>query len=61
MEDRKEYEELLRYPIPDETMPARNRHDEHPDHHHANAGNPTHREDFMRLVGAAARKLEPKD
>jgi hypothetical protein len=27
----------------------------------ANDANPTHREDFMRLVGAAARKPEPKD
>jgi hypothetical protein len=27
----------------------------------ANEKNPTHREDFMRLVGAAARKPEPKD
>jgi hypothetical protein len=27
----------------------------------ANGENPTHREDFMRLVGAAARKPEPKD
>jgi hypothetical protein len=27
----------------------------------ANDENPTHREDFMRLVGAAARKPEPKD
>ena len=27
----------------------------------ANGENPTHREDFMRLVGAAARKQEPED
>ena len=27
----------------------------------ANDANPTHREDFMRLVGAATRKPEPKD
>lgn len=27
----------------------------------ANDANPTHREDFMRLVGAAAQKPEPKD
>jgi hypothetical protein len=27
----------------------------------ANDENPTHREDFMRLVGAAAQKQEPKD
>jgi hypothetical protein len=61
MDDRKEYEELLRYPIPDETMPVRDRHTEDSLHHHASAGNPTHLEDFTRLVGAAARKREPKD
>jgi hypothetical protein len=62
MDGRKDYEELLRRPIPDETMPADDRDDDEAAvHHHASDENPNHRGDFMRLVDARARKPAPKD
>jgi hypothetical protein len=56
MDTRKEYEELSKRPVPDETMPSRD-----------SAGvpssdeNPKHREDFTSLSDAAVRKRESKD
>ena len=52
------YEQLAKRPVPDETLSGVS---EASADHRASDANPTHREDFRRLVGAAARKPEPRD
>ena len=56
----KGYEELLRYPTPDETMPSR-REDVVVADHHASDAKHSHRKDSMRPAGAAAGKQKPED
>ena len=52
------YEHLAKRPVPDETLSGVS---EASTDHRASDENPTHREDFRRLVGAAARKPAQED
>jgi hypothetical protein len=54
MDTRKEYEELVKRPVADETL--RDADADHP----ANDENLKHRENFKSLATLAARKREPK-
>jgi hypothetical protein len=58
MDTRKKYEELVKRPVPDETM--RDSHVSEDDRPTNNA-NPNHREDFKSLATLAARKRERED